>query len=314
MEALFPGFNDTCLRSFSMLIMVLFVVISLVLRILSRCTKYKEASEQIWHAFKPWFIMAPIVLLAIGMHQNILVIALLLLSIFIVKEFARATGLYNDLKFMIVIYCGLLISYSAVWLSWYGFFSAIPVYVISLILVIPIFRNRYKNMLQKVALSIIAFLYLGWFPSHLGLIGLHPQRITLLLFIIVGTELNDAAAFTCGKIFGKNYLISNISPKKTIEGSFGALLVTSVYVLIANKFLLGFDLVPTILSILIIWLGGTLGDLVMSYVKRDIGIKDMGTLIPGHGGLLDRVDSLIFVSPFYFHMISYFVRFPGGLS
>jgi phosphatidate cytidylyltransferase len=309
-----PGVSDVSYWFFSILIISLLVLVSLILGILKLFPKKKEVYSQIWKSFKAWFIMAPVTLLIVGMPQKVLVVALLFFSIFAIKEFARATGLYEDWGFVIAIYIGLVLLYSSIWVSWYGLFVAMPVYIIAVILMIPIFRNQYKDMLQKIALSIIAFIYLGWFPSHLGFIGTHPHRFALLLFIIIGTELNDAAAFTCGKFFGKRPLISNISPKKTIEGSLGALMITSIYVLLVHKWLPGFGLIATILSILIIWIGGTLGDLVISYIKRDIGIKDMGVLIPGHGGLLDRADSLIFVAPLYFHMITYYVGFSGGLK
>jgi phosphatidate cytidylyltransferase len=309
-----PGVGDVYYRFFSSLIISLLVLVSLLLCILKLFPKKKELSSQIWKSFKAWFIMAPIALSVVGMHQKVLVVALLLLSIFAIKEFSRATGLYEDWGFIIVIYIGVVILYFSIWVSWYGLFVAMPVYIISVILMIPIFRNQYKGMIQKIALGIVAFIYLGWFPSHLGFIGTHPHRFALLLFIAIGTELNDAAAFTCGKFFGKHPLIPNISPKKTVEGSLGALLITSLYVLLVHKWLPGFGVIATVLSIPIIWIGGTLGDLVISYIKRDIGIKDMGVLIPGHGGLLDRVDSLIFVAPLYFHMVTYYVGFPGGLS
>ncbi len=310
----FPGMSDVYFRFFSGLILALLVMVTLILAVLKLFPKKKELSAQIWKSFKAWFVMAPIALLAVGMHQQVLVAALFFLSVFAIKEFARATGLYDDWGFVTVIYGGLLILYASIWVSWYGLFVAVPVYIISFILMIPIFRNQYADMLRKVALSVVAFIYIGWFLSHLGFLGTHPYRCALLLFIIIGTELNDAAAFTCGKFFGKHPLISNISPKKTVEGSLGALAVTSLYVVSVRAWLPGFGAAAVLLSILIIWIGGTLGDLVVSYIKRDIGIKDMGTLIPGHGGLLDRIDSLIFVAPFYFHMVAYYVGFKDGFA
>jgi len=310
----FPGWSDPYYRFFFGFVSSVLIGVSILLIIIKYIPRKQEMAGQIWKSFKPWFIMAPVLLLIVGMPQKVLIIALLFLSIFAVKEFALATGLYEDWGFIAVIYLGLGLLYFSIWVSWYGLFVAMPVYIISVVFMIPIFRNEYKNMIQKVALSTIAVIYLGWFPAHLGFLGHHPQRYAYLLFIIIGTELNDAAAYTFGKFFGKHLLISNISPKKTVEGTLGALLATSAYVIFASRWLPGFRLVPLLLSIVIIWIGGTLGDLVISFVKRDIGIKDMGTLIPGHGGLLDRVDSLLFVSPLYFHMVTYYVKFPGGLS
>jgi len=311
---LLPGWNDPAYRSFLGLTAMIMVVIAITLTLLRLFPKTQGLSDKVWISFSPWFIMAPILFLVVGAAQKIFPAALTLLSIFSVKEFAKATGLYKDWDFVGLVYLGIAGFYFSAWTRWYGLFVAMPVYGISLILMVPVFRNEFKGMLQKVALSIIALIYLGWFPSHLAFLGDHPHRYAYLLFLILGTVFNDAAAFLCGKFFGKSPLISNISPKKTVEGSLGALFLCALYVWGVHGWVPGFGFLEFALSLFIFWIGGTLGDLVISFVKRDIGIKDMGALIPGHGGLLDRVDSLIFVSPLYFHMVKCYVGFPGGLS
>ena len=111
------------------------------------------------------------------------------------------------------------------------------------------------------------------------------------------------AAFTCGKLFGRHPLRSEISPKKTWEGSIGALAVS-----LALPWALWFTLpqfgpVDLIAVGLIVGIGGQLGDLSISVIKRDVGVKDMGAAIPGHGGILDRIDSLIYVAPLFFHVV-----------
>jgi len=310
---LLPGLSDPNYLNFLKLMIGIMTFGIVVIWILNIFPRSRPEAKKVWTSFSPWFFMLPVIFLAVGMAREVLIVSLFLLSIFAVKEYSRATGLYEDWSFVGVIYLGIMGLYASVWVSWYGLFVAIPVYVLAVIFMIPAFRNEYKNMLQKVALSAIAIIYLGWFPAHLAFLGEHPERYAFLLFIIIGTELNDASAYTMGKLFGKRALVSNISPNKTIEGSIGALIITSIYVFSVKSWLPGFSVIPLVLSVVIIWIGGTMGDLVISFVKRDVGVKDMGRLIPGHGGLLDRVDSLIFVSPLYFHMVSYYVKFPGGL-
>ncbi len=271
----------------------------------------KEKARSIWKAYKSWFVMGPVIFVVVGLGRDSLIICLALLSIFCTKEFAKATGLYRDWFFMSILYLGILGIYLSVWFDWYGLFTAMPIYAIGALFILPILRNRYKGMVQKVGLSTIALIYIGWFLAHLAYFEKFPAGVGFLLYLIIGTELNDAGAFLTGKLFGKHKLVSEISPNKTIEGSFGALLVTALYTWGVSSWL--YPLSPSlyILSVLIIWIGGTFGDLVISFVKRDIGVKDMGTLIPGHGGLLDRADSLIFVAPLYFHMLKYFL-IPAG--
>lgn len=308
----FPGWADSYFRNYFWLVVSLFIVAAVILIVMRIIPRTKSAAVKVWGSFSPWFIMAPVVFLVLGLGSKVFIFFLLILSIACVKEFTKATGLYEDWGFIIAIYAGLTGFYITAFVKWYGLFVAMPIYAIVVILMIPAGRNDYKNMIQKIGLSTIALIYLGWFPAHLAFLSYHTYGLAYLLFLIIGTELNDAAAYTTGKMFGKNSLVSNISPKKTVEGAIGSLVIISLYVYFVRQWLPGFTTFPLVLSVIILWIGGTMGDLVMSFVKRDIGIKDMGILIPGHGGLLDRVDSLIFVAPLFFHMVTYFVKLPGG--
>ena len=127
-----------------------------------------------------------------------------------------------------------------------------------------------------------------------------------LLFLIFAVELNDIAAFTFGRLLGRHPLRNNISPKKTWEGALGALAVS-----LALPWLLWFCFPhfsprELVLTGLIVGVGGQLGDLSISLIKRDLGVKDMGAAISGHGGILDRIDSMIYVAPLFFHMVRWF--------
>jgi phosphatidate cytidylyltransferase len=309
----FPGWRDIYFRNYFGLVALVIMIAAVILTLMKIIPQTKAAADKVWVSFSPWFVMAPLVFLILGLGTKAVIIFLFILSLACIKEFAKATGLYEDWGFITAIYGGLLGLYTSAFVKWYGLFAAMPVYALVIIFMIPAWRNDYKNMIQKVGLSTIALIYLGWFPAHLAFLSYHPSGLAYLLFLVTGTELNDAAAYTTGKIFGRRPLISNISPKKTVEGALGSFVIISLYVYLVRHWLPGFGVFHLILSVIILWVGGTMGDLVMSFVKRDIGIKDIGTLIPGHGGLLDRVDSLIFVSPLFFHMVNYYVGFPGGL-
>jgi phosphatidate cytidylyltransferase len=308
---LFPGLLDPHYRAFGLVVVALLSGMGLILGVLRRLPRTADAARAPWVAYCSWLVMAPAVLLALGLGPAVFIVCMGVLSICFVKEFARATGLYEDWWFMGVVYAGVVAFFSLALSHWYGLFMAMPVFAIAAIQILPVVRNRYQGMLQKVALSTVALLYLGWFPAHLAYLANHPQRYAYILFLVLGTEWNDASAFLTGKLFGRHPLVSRISPKKTIEGSLGALLCTALYVWLVRHWLPGFTPLMLALSVLILWLGGSVGDLVISVVKRDVGVKDMGTLIPGHGGLLDRFDSLLFTAPVFFHMLRYFAEFPG---
>ncbi|MFB9077209.1 phosphatidate cytidylyltransferase [Flavobacterium procerum] len=146
----------------------------------------------------------------------------------------------------------------------------------------------------------LIFIYNFNFPFS-NLIGIH-----LLLLLVVPTELNDVFQYLTGKAFGKRKISPVISPNKTLEGFLGGLILTTLLVNLLGLFLLPDEnfVLYTILGILIAILG-FLGDLFMSFVKRTAVVKDTGNLIPGHGGLLDRIDSLMFITPIYFWLILY---------
>jgi phosphatidate cytidylyltransferase len=118
--------------------------------------------------------------------------------------------------------------------------------------------------------------------------------------------VSDVAAFTFGKIFGRHPLRSEISPNKTWEGALGAFGVAMILPWVLRFSFPFFGTRELILTGLIVGIGGQLGDLSISVIKRDIGTKDMAVTIPGHGGILDRIDSLIYAAPLFLHMAGYY--------
>jgi phosphatidate cytidylyltransferase len=264
--------------------------------------------------YRGWLLMIPLVFGAIFLGREATIVGVALLAVIGFKEFARATGLYNDWWMTGVVYIALCMLAVVSLMpdprleqfGWYGFFMALPVFVIAVILLIPILRNRTQGQLQNVSLAILGFIYFGWMFMHLGFFANTPYAYGYLLFLVFAVEINDIAAYTFGKMFGKRKLREEISPNKTMAGSVGAFAVSLVLPWLLWFSFPHFDPLHLVLTGIIVGVGGQLGDLVISYIKRDIGIKDMGTTIKGHGGILDRVDSMIFVAPIFFHMVRWF--------
>lgn len=265
----------------------------------------------VWNTYRGWLIMVPVVLGAIFLGRTALIIGVALLAIVGFKEYARATGLYEDWRMTGLVYLGIVLLGVASWVTdprldrdgWYGLFMAMPAYAIGAILLVPIFRNQARGQLQRIALAIVGFMYFGWMFSHLGYLANTTYAYGYILYLVLAVEINDIAAFTCGKLFGKHKLRENISPNKTIEGSVGAILVSLALPWALWFSFPHFQAWELVVVGLVVGVGGQLGDLVISYIKRDIGIKDMGVVIRGHGGILDRVDSMIFVAPIFFHVV-----------
>jgi phosphatidate cytidylyltransferase len=275
---------------------------------------FKREMRGIWRTYLGWLFMVPIILAVVFAGCEATIVGITLLALIGFKEFARATGLYDDWWMTGAVYLGIMAVAASSLVDdplldrpgWYGIFMTLPVYIVSLILMIPVIRNRAKGQLQHVALAILGFIYLGWMFSHVGFLANSPHAYGYLLFLILAVEGSDVAAFLAGKLFGRRKLRPEISPNKTWGGSLGALAISMALPWLLRFSFPHFGAPQLVLTGVIVGIGGQLGDLTISMIKRDVGVKDMGALIPGHGGLLDRIDSLIFVGPLFFHMVRWF--------
>ncbi|HET9252501.1 MAG TPA: phosphatidate cytidylyltransferase [Candidatus Eisenbacteria bacterium] len=270
-----------------------------------------------WVTYRSWWVILPLAAIPLGLGRTATIVAVTLLSLACFHEFARATGLYRDRVFTGAVTLAILVLNLVVWVRWYGMFLVLPMYVIATLLTLPVLRDRTQGMIQCAGLSIMGFLYFGWFLGHLSYFTNLEYGLAYLLFLTLAVALNDVAAFATGKLFGRRRLAPNVSPRKTWGGAIGCVLVTAALVWALRGTLPEFGTVQLVLTALIVGVGGQLGDLVISVVKRDIGVKDLGAVFPGHGGWLDRYDSLIFTAPIFFHMVAfYYLRdislSPGG--
>src|SRR5213595_1238824 len=253
--------------------------------------------------------MAGIGLIVVFLGRIPTIVGVTFLAIYAFKEFARASGLYRDWWMTGAVYAGIITVGIASLVThpraeepgtgWYGFFVAVPVFAIALILLIPILRNRARGELQRMSLAIVGFIYIGWMFGHLGFLANARNAYGFVCFIIFATALCDVAAFTVGKIFGRHPLRSEISPNKTWEGALGAFGVAMILPWLLRFSFPFFGVWQLILTGLIVGIGGQLGDLSISVIKRDIGTKDMAATIPGHGGILDRTDRLAYAAPLF---------------
>src|SRR5262249_15643075 len=276
----------------------------------------KKETESMFKTYWSWILMAGLGLIVVFLGRVPTIIGVTLLAIFAFNEFPPASGLYRDWWMTGAGYAGIITVGIASLIShprgeepgtgWYGFFVAVPVFAIALILIIPILRNRARGELQRMSLAIVGFIYIGWMFEHLGFLANARNAYGFVCFIIFATALCDVAAFTFGKIFGHHPLRSEISPNKTWEGADGAFGVAMILPWLLRFSFPFFGVRELILTGLIVGIGGQLGDLSISVIKRDIGTKDMAATIPGHGGILDRIDSLIYAAPLFLHMAGYY--------
>jgi phosphatidate cytidylyltransferase len=261
-----------------------------------------------------WAVLVPLLLAPILAGALWTMLGVAVLSVLCYLEFARNTPLRAQWSINAIVMMGIAAVTFGALDHWWEFFSgAFPLTVVA-IAAISIFRDDPRGYLQRVALGTLGFGLFGSGLGHLSYIANDDGYRPILILIFVAVEANDIFAYISGKTFGSRKLAPHTSPNKTIGGSVGAVVLTSMLVLVLGRMVfagtpMAHPLHLVVLGLLISLLG-QLGDLVLSSVKRDLGIKDLGSLLPGHGGLLDRFDSLLLVAP----TVHYYLGFFHGLG
>ncbi|MBA3702146.1 MAG: phosphatidate cytidylyltransferase [Rubrobacteraceae bacterium] len=156
--------------------------------------------------------------------------------------------------------------------------------------------------LRAVLAVLLMSLWVGAPLAHLVLFPRSRYGVVLILIAVVGPWISDSGAYFAGRLFGRHPMFPTLSPKKTIEGGAGGLLLTVLVVAPISFQLLGYSLTKALLIGAVVSVSSQAGDLFESSLKRILDVKDLGTFLPGHGGVLDRVDSLLFTAPAVYYI------------
>ena len=269
-----------------------------------------ELRTDLWTRYKSWLVLVPLMVAPLLVHRLTAILGVAVLATACYREFARVLGIFRHrVVSAAVALGGTLITFSIID-HWYGFFVALPSLGVSAITVFALFADEPKGYMQRVALGVFAFVLFGVCLGHFSYFANDRLGPAIQLAILLCVEMNDVFAYCCGKTFGHRKLCPNTSPNKTIGGALGALVLTTALFATLAHFIFKNEVLDHPIHLLtmgaLLSLTGQWGDLVMSSIKRDLGVKDMAATIPGHGGLLDRFDSLLFVGPALFHYIGYF--------
>lgn len=265
----------------------------------------------VWVPIRTWLVMLPVILGALWIGTWAWTVLVAVVSIVSFKEFAKVTGLYRERPFVLVVYAAIVAENVSAFLGAYDFFMATPTWAVLGLLLIPIALNRTEGMLQSVALSVVGVIFFGYFLAHLSYLARSDPSYGYVLYVVLGTQLNDALGFIYGKTLGRHRW-TPISPNKTLEGSILAAATTML--LAFAQWGIAFPWVPAwgvVAAGFIVGVGGQIGDLTMANVKRNVGVKDFGAMLPGHGGVTDRLNSLMVTAPAFAHFMGFlFGGFP----
>lgn len=285
-------------------------------RITTKPAGYKGAAmiENLAARVNAWWIIAIILAVSflLGTVATLLVFALG--SFIALREFLTLTPTRpeDQVAHFVAFFVVLPFQYLLIGIEWYGMFAImIPVYTF---LILPIFlamRQETTHFLERTAKIQWGLMLTVYCVSHAPALLLltipnYPRQNALLLFYLVFvTQISDVLQYVFGKLFGKTPIAPRVSPSKTVEGLIGGgsvaiLCGTLLWWITPFTPFLAFGFATLIVAF------GFVGGIVLSAVKRSLGVKDWGASIPGHGGALDRLDSLSFSAPIFFHLIRYF--------
>ncbi|VXC55250.1 putative membrane associated CTP-phosphosubstrate transferase [Enterobacterales bacterium 8AC] len=270
-----------------------------------------------WHELtlriRTWWVIIVLFSLALISPHWLALTFFALVSFIALKEFLTLVpSRHSDRMPMLWMFIAIPINYWLIGIGWYGMFIVfIPVYVFLFLPARMVIVGDTQGFLSTVAQLHWSLMTTVFAFSHVACLLVLPadglQTGALLVLFLVGlTEFNDIAQYLWGKSLGRVKVTPKVSPNKTLAGLLGGIGSTALAALLFGPLLTPLSGYMALLAGLIIGVTGFCGDIVMSAIKRDIGIKDSGTLLPGHGGILDRLDSLIFTAPVFFHFIRYF--------
>ncbi|NUY79733.1 phosphatidate cytidylyltransferase [Flavobacterium sp. MAH-1] len=300
----------------------LMIVVSLIFAILIFATllffvmgliKSKANLTELKARTRSWWFMSLIFIGATLINSTISYCALALLSFFAFRElYSQLDFRHSDRRAVFWAFLAIPIQYYLAYIGWYGaFIIFIPVVMFLFLPMRLVLKGDTDDIIKSMSLLQWVLMLTVFGISHMAYLLSLPEIPTfesggrgLLLFLVFLTEINDVMQFTWGKLLGKHKIIPKVSPNKTWEGFIGGILSTTVigYFL---AFLTPLEPLTCALVSFGLAISGFVGDIVMSSVKRDIGVKDLGTSIPGHGGVLDRIDSLAYTAPVFFHLVYY---------
>lgn len=273
--------------------------------------KYRELVDRI----NSWWWMIGAFTLAILLNRTVSIVFLGFISFLALKEYLSLIPTRRIDRFVLFItYLTIPLQYYWAATDWYGMFIVfIPVWMFLVFAALMTLKGETSGYLRAVGTLNWGVMLTVFALSHLALLlvaGDHANPVAggvgLLFFLVILTQFNDVAQYCWGKLLGRHKVTPKVSPKKTWEGLIGGVTTTVGVAALIGPYLTPMDHLWSALAGGVIGIAGFLGDVNMSAVKRDLGVKDTGGLIPGHGGILDRVDSLTYAAPAFAHFFRYF--------
>jgi phosphatidate cytidylyltransferase len=298
----------------------LLVVASFIIAALKRARPERDYTELVQRT-KSWWLMAAIFTAALLVNRVAALVFLGIVSFLALKEYLSIIPTRRaDRRVLFFLYLAIPIQFYWVSIGWYGMFIIfVPVYMLLFLPLPMLIIGETQGFLRAIgtlhwglmvtvfSLSHAAYtLMLPAAPNAIGEWRDPHTGAALMIYLVVLTQLNDVPQYVWGKLFGRHKIIPAVSPNKTWEGFLGGVLMTTALSATLGPWLTPIDLRNAAILGALLGVAGFVGDVTVSALKRDLGLKDTSQFLPGHGGVLDRVDSLTYTAPLFLHYVRYF--------
>lgn len=294
-------------------VLTLATVAGRVLARTRRATIPADVIDNVNRRIDAWWVMVAVMAFGFLLGESAITLLFALLSMAALREFlSPAKARRGDHWVLLVAFFVVLpVQYVLVWRGWLELATLfIPVAAFILLPIAGVLRGNTAGYLRRIASTqwavMLCVYCLSYVPMlmDLDLPGFEQRQLLLVAFLLVVVQASDVFQFAWGKLAGRHRIAPTLSPSKTVEGFAGGVLCATV--LGAGLWwLTPFTPLEAALLALLIAIMGFLGGLVMSAIKRDRGVKDWGAAIAGHGGVLDRLDSVVFTAPMFFYVVRY---------
>ncbi len=285
----------------------------LLVFLLVRIRKNKDYSNLKLRMNSWWAIIAVLIFIFLGNQILAFFIIAMICFLALHEYFAFTDFSSKDRKLLFWAYLSIPIQFLWLYYNWLiMFYLFIPLYMLLIIPLRRVLLGETEDFIRVTGIVQWGMLLNVYCLGYLGAFFVLPFTVDLvvgkmlLLFLLLINTLNDAAQYVWGKSFGRHKIVPAVSPNKTWEGFLGGVITTTILSILLAPCFMEISRMGALYVGLLISIFGFFGDVTMSAVKRDAGVKDSSQLIPGHGGILDRVDSLTFTAPLFFHFYVFF--------
>ncbi|HUS38959.1 MAG: phosphatidate cytidylyltransferase [Pirellulales bacterium] len=290
----------------------LLILATIIVRTLAAVRPEADWSE-LRQRVNSWWLMVVVFTTAMVLSRRISLAFFAFVSFMALKELLSLIPTRRaDRRVLFWAYLAIPVQYYWVYVEWYGMFIIfVPVYMFLLLPFRMVLIGETEGFLRAAGTLHWGLMITVFSVSHAAFLLIlrlkdKPDDLVgpgMVLMLVVLTQLNDVCQFLWGKSLGRRKIVPKVSPGKTWAGFVGGVVTTTAIAWFVGPLLTPLSAQQSLIAGLIIGIGGFIGDVNISALKRDLKVKDSGSLLPGHGGILDRIDSLTYTAPLFFHYV-----------